>query len=399
MTTHWTTLLDEFQRAVKEKKYPKVPYDHWREMKQRDCWVTLTKDLAHQQVKVIFEKWGKYQKEEEQVFFTLDYPFGKFLWDRLDGTLESALNKVKDSFSTLAASVSTDAIATSNVIKSSYNDLNEFNRAYTYSDSTATSVGISNHFYEKQPTIEINEKGLKVNGQYIEDIIDKATGNSMKNRKEKDNMDLIKNFDFGSCANDKVKVSMYGIAVQNAAGTWVSYDPKSGKIIDVDILNFDGKYLYKMPVAIKDIAAGDVVIHNRKPMFVSKIDDGKILAIDPAAGEEKVIMLTTNMFGFDFATKVINLFAGFSGGATADAPFGNMLPLMLMSNGSKSDDMLPLMFMMNGGKMDMSNPMMMYFLMKDSKGGNDMLPFLLMSNFNLAGKCNCSTGENCEVAN
>ena len=161
-------------------------------------------------------------------------------------------------------------------------------------------------------------------------------------------MNLFKNFDFGSCAKDNVKVSMYGIAVKNANGTWVSYNPKTGDVMDVDILNFDGKYLYKMPVALKDFKSGDVVIHNRKPMFVSKVEGGKILAIDPAAGEEKVIMLTKNMFGFDFATKVVNLFEGFTGGASADTPFGNMLPLMLMSNSeSKTDDMLPLMFMMN----------------------------------------------------
>jgi hypothetical protein len=293
-------------------------------------------------------------------------------------------------FDTLSAATA----SASNAIKSSCDVLNEFNRAYSpyaWSDSTTTSVGISNNFYEKKPTVEINEKGLKINGQYVEDIIDEATGNSIKNRKEKDNMDLIKNFDFGSCANDKVKVSMYGIAVQNAAGTWVSYDPKTGKIIDVDILNFDGKYLYKMPVAIKDIAAGDVVIHNRKPMFVSKIEDGKILAIDPAAGEEKVIMLTTNMFGFDFATKVINLFEGFTGGASADAPFGNMFPLMMLAD-NKNNDMLPFMLMMNGSKMDSFNPMMMYFLMKDNKGDNDMLPFLLMSNFG----CNCNCDCDCD---
>ena len=192
-------------------------------------------------------------------------------------------------------------------------------------------------------------------------------------------MDLIKNFDFGSCENDNVKMSMYGIAVKNANGTWVSYDAKSENVVDVDILNFDGKYLYKMPVALKDIKSGDVVIHNRKPMFVSKVEGGKILAIDPAAGEEKVIMLTKNMFGFDFATKVINLFEGFTGGASADTPFGNMLPLMLLADGGKSDDMLPLMFAMGGGKFDMSNPMMLYFLMKDNKN-KDILPFMFFAN-------------------
>jgi hypothetical protein len=184
---------------------------------------------------------------------------------------------------------------------------------------------------------------------------------------------------------------MYGIAVKNANGTWVSYDAKNGNIIDVDILNFNAKYLYKMPVAIKDIKAGDVVIHNRVPMFVSKVEDGKILATDPAAGEEKVILLTKNMFGFDFATKVVNLFGDISSGVSADAPFGNMLPMLMLADGDKADDMLPLMLAMGGGKMDMSNPMMLYFLTKDNKSDN-LLPLMLMANngnFAFGKTCHC----------
>ena len=389
MNLYVQDLLNDFEYEVKQGHYKKMDYQTWRSLnvqRSSPVEIQISKDLnsvdAWPEAEITLIVGGM-----EYVFDAWDRSFGEFLNEFMQIELNG------QPFATLSAATS----AATNAIKSScelLNGLTSSYDSYTWSDSTTTS-GISNRFYEKQPTVEISEKGLKVNGQYIEDIIDEAASNSMKNRKEKDNMDLIKNFDFGSCANDRVKVSMYGIAVQNAAGTWVSYDPKTGKIVDVDILNFDGKYLYKMPVAIKDIASGDVVIHNRKPMFVSKVEDGKILAIDPAAGEEKVIMLTTNMFGFDFATKVINLFAGFSGGATADTPFGNMLPLMLMSE-SKNDDMLPLMFFMNGGKMDMSNPMMMYFLMKDSKGGNDMLPFLMMSNL-YGNKCTC--GCDCESAN
>ena len=381
-------LLNDFEYEVKQGHYKKMDYQTWRSLnaqRSSPVEIQITRDLNSA------KEWP--DDEITLVIGGLTYTFDA--WDESFGWF---LNKFMATYNFNLDSVSAATAAASKSIQSSCEVLNEFNRAYgysTWSDST-TSVGTSNNFYEKKPTVEINENGLKVNGQYVEEIIDEATGNSIQIRKEKDNMDLVKNFDFGSCANDKVKVSMYGIAVLNANGTWVSYDPKTGSVIDVDILNFDGKYLYKMPVAIKDIKAGDVVIHNRKPMFVSKVEGGKILAIDPAAGEEKVIMLTKNMFGFDFATKVINLFEGFTGGATADAPFGNMLPLMLMSNGGKSDDMLPLMFMMNGGKMDMSNPMMMYFLMKDGKTGNDMLPFLMMSNFqNSLGKCTCD----CESAN
>ena len=382
MNLYVQDLLNDFEYEVKQGHYKKMDYKVWRSLnvqRSSPVEIQISKDLNSVDI------WPK--AEITLTVGGMDYVFDA--WDRSFGEFLNEFMQIElngQPFATLSAATS----AATNAIKSScelLNGLTSSYDSYTWSDSTTTS-GISNRFYEKQPTVEISEKGLKVKGQYVEEIIDEATGNSIQIRKEKDNMDLIKNFDFGSCANDRVKVSMYGIAVQNAAGTWVSYDPKTGKIVDVDILNFDGKYLYKMPVAIKDIASGDVVIHNRKPMFVSKVEDGKILAIDPAAGEEKVIMLTTNMFGFDFATKVINLFAGFSGGATADTPFGNMLPLMLMSNGGKSDDVLPLMFFMNGGKMDMSNPMMMYFLMKDSKGGNDMLPFLMMSNL-YGNKCTC----------
>ena len=201
-------------------------------------------------------------------------------------------------------------------------------------------------------------------------------------------MNLFKGFEFGSCENDNVKMSMYGIAVKNANNTWVSYDTNSGNVIDVDILNFNAKYLYKMPVAIKDIKESDVIIHNRRPMFVTKIEGGKVLAIDPAAGEEKIILITRNLFGFDFVTKVVNLFGNLANTASADQPFGNILPLMLLSDEKGSNDMLPLLFMMNGGKMDMSNPMMLYFLMGNNKNDN-MLPLLFAMNGGLASTCNC----------
>jgi hypothetical protein len=197
-------------------------------------------------------------------------------------------------------------------------------------------------------------------------------------------MNLFKGFDFGSCENDNVKMSMYGLAVKNATGSWVSYDAKTKTIIDVDILNFDGgKYMYKMPVALKDVAIGDVVIHNRKPVFVTAVaseGDGRISAVDPAAGEEKIILLTRSPFGFDFVTKVVSLFEGFADGASKDSPFGNILPFILMNDSHGSNDLLPLLFMVNGGKIDMSNPMMLYFLAKGTNGSSDALPFLFLAN-------------------
>ena len=149
------------------------------------------------------------------------------------------------------------------------------------------------------------------------------------------------NFDFGPCTNDNIRMSMYGLAVKNTAGTYVSYNPATQEIVDVDIFNFEGgKYMYKMPVAIKDVAVGDVVIHQRKPMFVVSIGDTTLTVIDPVAGERKEIMLTRSPFGFNFATKIVSLFSmGAMGTASAENPFGNMLPLMLMSDGAKVEPM------------------------------------------------------------
>jgi hypothetical protein len=197
--------------------------------------------------------------------------------------------------------------------------------------------------------------------------------------KENMNTNKLVNFDFGSCENDNVKMSMYGLAVKDANGRYVSYDKNANDIVDVDCMNFDGgKFFYKMPVAIKDIAVGDVVIHNRFPMFVTAIADGSVNVIDISSGEKKDIMPTKNMFGFNFITKVVSLmdFCGGIDKPTADSPFGNMLPFLLMSNSDGKDNLLPLA-LMSGGNMT-SNPLMLYALMGNSGKENDLLPFALM---------------------
>lgn len=373
MNLHVQDLLNDFEYEVRQGNYKKMEYRVWRELNaQRSSPASikvsgpLYSPDAISDTEIILMV-----NEQEYIFDAWDCSFGEFLNEFMAVELKMDSSGF-DALSAVTASASKSTSELLNSIQDTYSSV------YSRDDwSTATSI--SSNFYEKQPTIEITEQGLKVKGQYVEEIIDEVTGNSIQIRKENDSMNLFKNFDFGSCSNDNVKMSMYGIAVKNATGTWVSYDPNSGNIIDIDILNFDAKYLYKMPVAIKDVSESDVIIHNRKPMFVSKVEGSKILAIDPAAGEEKVVILTRNIFGFDFVVKVVNLFGDLSATASADAPFGNILPLMLLADSDKSDDMLPLMLAMGGGKFDMSNPMMLYFLMRDNKN-KDILPFMLFAN-------------------
>lgn len=203
--------------------------------------------------------------------------------------------------------------------------------------------------------------------------------------KENDNMKNMINFDFGPCTgNDNIRMSIYGIAVKNANGTFVSYDATNTAIMDVDVFNFDGaKFLYKMPVAIKDVKVGDVVIHARKPMFVTEVlaDSKSLKVVDPVNGEKKEIILTRSPFGFDFATKIVNFLGNVCGNsfANADNPFGNLWMMMLMDENSNMDNMLPFMMMSQGGSN--IDPMMMFALM-GNKGNDNLLPFLMMSSMN-----------------
>lgn len=224
--------------------------------------------------------------------------------------------------------------------------------------------------------------------------------NNTTNEKENNVMNF--NFDFGPVNPSLVRMSMYGLAIKNKSGTWVSYNSNSDEIMDVDVLNFDGaKFLYRMPVAIKDIAVGDMVVHNGALMFVVFVpQDGKTLTVvDTVNGERKDIMLSRSPFGFNFVTKVVNFLGNMMTGANADNPFGNMWVLMAMSGegeGKDMNDILPFL-MMNNATAGMDTNMLMFMALSNSKGGSkDMLPWLLMSqSMNAAPTHECKCGGNC----
>ena len=212
--------------------------------------------------------------------------------------------------------------------------------------------------------------------------------------KENKNMNMF-NFDFGPVNSNSVRMSMYGLAVKNKDGKYVSYNASTDEIVDVDILNFDGaKFLYKIPVAIKDVAIGDVVIHQRAPMFVVSIGDGgKTLGvIDPVNGEKKEIMLTKSPFGFNFATKVVNFIAGAfnASNVSAENPFGNMWMLAMLGDSKDMNDLLPLMMLSGSNLGGDMNAMLPFLLMGDSKNSmKDILPMMMFANMNKAAPCNC----------
>lgn len=209
--------------------------------------------------------------------------------------------------------------------------------------------------------------------------------------KEKNTMKF--NFDFGPVDGNKVHLSVYGIAVKNANGTWVSWDAVNKQVMDVDIMNIDcARFIYKMPVALKDVAEGDVIVHNHKPMFVEKINKDGFWCVDVIDGEKKNILPTKSPFNFDFIVKVVSLFNFNNMSANEDNPFGNFGMMMLLSdNNNNMNEMLPLMLMMNGNNSNFditNNPFMMYMMFNNDKNNdNSILPLMFMMNgFNNKGK-------------
>jgi hypothetical protein len=229
------------------------------------------------------------------------------------------------------------------------------------------------------------------------DFVEKnKNNNTLKGENE---MNIFGNLDFGKVKHDNFAMTLKGLAFysvdttsENTQGTYVQYNAEKNEFEDVtpfilhDIKVKD--FLFKMPVALSQIKPGDIIFDNRCPVFVKSVEGSEITVVVPHSRQIRTILATKNAFNFNFVTKLVNLMDNFNfaGSASVENPFGNILPLILLTGDNKSmDDMLPLMLMSNGGTMDFtSNPMMMYFLMKDGKS-SDMLPFLLMGNPNLFG--------------
>ena len=451
-TNQMKRIFDKFNYQVSVKYYQKMPRDDWRKIKtaikdgrtfilniRGRAYLTFAESYNEPRTMISFERhdssFGDFlydlfwdDDKLEMIYCTNDY-LDKALWTSTskDDTEDKYIKNKEyikniDNFKLVDDIVKqgTGYIMSSQEVKEALNKVKLATQDYYNSvqpiafasqsenigsTSSTTSTTVTVGSTSSATTIQVGDynisSGKAIDGytitngtisltDNIEDTARKVFNEEWNKRKENDKM-KFGNFDFGPCANDNVRMSMYGIAIKNAAGTYVSYDAASGEIIDVDVFNFDGgKYMFKLPVAIKDVKVGDVIIHNRTPMFVVGFAEntGDLIAVDIRAGEKKTIMPMRNMFHFDFVTKIVSLFD--MNGVTqpsSDMPFGNMLPLMMMSDDNKDMDMKDILMMSmlaNGGNMSNMNPMLLYFLASDEADGTSMkdklLPMMLLSN-------------------
>lgn len=386
----WRDILEDFADLVAEGRYAKAPYRVWREM------INLTRGECDDESIVLYWEVGPDNDVEIHIypagmpgnawiFAAWDDSFGDFIYENLLRGCENGMDYY---------AINERGYYT---LDRNYTDT----EGVTYASALSTKADYMSALDTKADMCEINRIDEKVSKLCdAADLAAPMTPTHIFNiEKEKTAMKF--NFDFGPVNPSLVRMSMYGLAVKNKAGTWVSFNPNDNEIVDVDVLNFDGaKFLYRAPVAIKDIAVGDIVIHNSVPMFVVAIpNDGKALTVvDTVNGERKDIMLPRSPFGFNFATKVINFLGNMMTGATAENPFGNLWMLMAMSGENKDmNDLLPLVLMSNANSASMDTNMLMVLALSGNKGNNDMLPLLMMMNANKpAHVCTCggACGEN-----
>lgn len=341
-------LLEKFGKETNKRNYNRLPYHDWKTLIRfsKDVFITITINCD--------ENFGRIRTSSNECFETPlnDKSFGEFLFNYFikGGPQEMTGNEYLNTCLSSSTTVKISDCNTPTV------DLNAINID-------------GNYYYNPYLTIT-DTKVDKEDLARVEAKIDEHI------RKENEKMKGF-NFDFGPMNSNVVRLSMYGLAVKNKTGTYVAYDAANSALMDVDILNFDGaQFLYKMPVAIKDIAAGDIVIHQGVPMFVQNVvnTNKSLVVVDPVNGERKEIMLARSPFGFDYATKIVNFLGNMTATtASAENPFGNMWMLLAMSGDNKDmSDMLPLM-MASKGNID---PMMMFVCMNRDK--QNMVPLLWM---------------------
>ena len=386
----WKWLLDAFAGRVADKEYKKTDYQVWRQLKNYNrayIYYINGHDIA-------VEDAEKDLVENVEVFKSDDGSFGSYLeehWLREENSMDfetgstSAFAYGNYDLGSDSTNINYYDGVTGDVIKTV-----TLSGDYTINKATP-SIDISLDHLATKDAVDsvcgaVDSVCDKINElkTEIEKKLDKAEYYN-DNEKEKKSMNMFKGFEFGKVDGNKVRMSMYGLAVRNQAGTWVSYDVNTGNVIDVDPFNMDGsQFMYKMPVALSQVNKGDMIIHNCKPVYVTgKDESGKLVVVDIYDGEEKMILPTKNMFGFNFATKVVSLMdmAGM-GKPDAENPFGNMWMLAMMGDGKDFDFKDMLMMQMMSGQLSTNgsmNPMLALMMMGDKGQDNDLMMAMAMS--------------------
>lgn len=350
-------IFNKFSDKVYQQKAPKINYESWRRLKGIVDKLGTVKLGTIIPITFRFEGkncdgYNKYLVDCSKgglgtYAITIPDEFVKMLQeaDKLEEkTFKKADDKnVDDSSMTTSTWTGSDCCtATSSTIKSTIDEI----LGQTLRNQTLQ--------YDSSITTPINDY-ITTTGTYYpysnypSNIV--QTNTIQKKEEKTMNIPTMK-FDFGPADSNSVAISPYGLAIQYN-GSWYAYNAKEDQTIDVTGMTFSFKNaIYKMPVAVNQIAVGDLIYHQKRPMYVIAAPEGSsIKVIDLAASEQKTVIPVANMFGFNYVTKIAPLFNLGTITPSTDNPFGNIMPMMMMSSlfeDNKSDnDVMQMMFMMS----------------------------------------------------
>lgn len=359
-------VMDDFAATVEDENSiyyeQRIPYSSWKLLKKVCSWEGLI-SVKYTDKELNFSN-GKetvtlVDNFESFPFIDSFYNAFKYKWKRekdvIDDLLKTAevdltLDQVIETVKISGPSLSADSI--SGTISSSY-----LNNHQIYDTSTSTTVSTTTTWPSYNYGLSTVATTDDLN-QLTDRLSVLETKINSNERKEPNIMNMFSalNLDFGPVASNIIRISPFGLAIKTANREWHTYDAANQKIVDVSDFSFslgDTPILYKMPVAPTAVAVGDLILHNGVPVYVIDFENAAnkaagIIVIDTDSNERKTILPVCNVFNFNFITKVVSLF-NFGTGAnslfgtpSADQPFGNILPMMMMSEmfgkDSKSGD-------------------------------------------------------------
>ena len=364
-------LMDEFTATVEDENSIyynlKIPYSSWTLLKKVSNWKGLISvEYTDKELNFSNNKETVTLVNNSENFPFIDFFYGddRYTWkckktDIVDNPIKTAegdltlSQKAIKSSSTLLSSNSTSDTVSLSYLNDPpiYNTSTNTNNLSYFSDSGLSRTVTTNDLSQLKDRIDIVETKINSN-----------------ERKESNTMNTFSalNLDFGPVASNIIRISPFGLAIKTANREWHTYDAANQKIVDVSDFSFslgDTPILYKMPVAPAAVAVGDLILHNGVPVYVIDFEDESnkaagIIVIDTDSNERKTILPVCNVFNFNFITKVVSLF-NFGTGAnsifgtpSADQPFGNILPMMMMSEMFSKDSK-------SGDKADIFTIMMM----------------------------------------
>lgn len=219
-----------------------------------------------------------------------------------------------------------------------YYDIESLSSSDTLNTSTiphdATTINTLDY-----PPSSIGWEDFSYSAEKATESLKNLTENLSKGSSNKMNINLNNLFDFGPMNDGNVMYSPYGLAFRNSNNQYLTYNPTTKKTTDVTGLTIDLEGLiYKIPVGLNSVKPGDIIIHNGKPICVEGIEDHSVICVDIENSELKTVIPPTNIFGFNYVTKITPLFNLGTANPSEDNPFGNIMPYLLFSTLNSGED-------------------------------------------------------------